>query len=112
MCSSGRIDPRRESKIRRFLSIRLSPASISSLFPYLPHGGAFAMVPKGHRNWIEVDHIGQATVAKFTIPTIVSEEKILVIGRELLSLVQQSGRRPIVLNFQGVERVSTELIGQ
>ena len=50
------------------------------------------MVPRGHRNWIEVSHVDQATVAKFTTSTIIDEEKILVIGRELLSLVQQSGR--------------------
>jgi anti-anti-sigma regulatory factor len=68
------------------------------------------MVPRGHRNWIEVEHIGHVIVAKFTTPSIVDEEKILVIGRELLNLVQQSGRRPLVLNFQGVERASAELL--
>jgi anti-sigma B factor antagonist len=69
------------------------------------------MVPRGHRNWIEVRHIAQATVAKFTTSTIVDEEKILVIGRELLNLVQQAGRRPLILNFGGVERISTEMLG-
>ena len=69
------------------------------------------MVPRGHRNWIEVSHIAQATVAKFTTSAIVDEEKILVIGRELLNLVQQNGRRPLILNFAEVERVSTEMLG-
>jgi anti-sigma B factor antagonist len=81
------------------------------IFLYLPHGGANTMVPRGHRNWIEVSHVAQATVAKFTTSAIVDEEKVLVIGRELLSLVQQSGRRPLILNFEEVERVSTELLG-
>ena len=69
------------------------------------------MVPRGQRNWIEVDHVAQATVAKFTTPTIVDEEKMLVIGRELLNLVQQAGRRPVILNFRGVQRVSSEMLG-
>jgi anti-sigma B factor antagonist len=69
------------------------------------------MVPRGHRNWIEVSHAARATVAKFTTHAIVDEEKVLVIGRELLSLAQQSGRRPLILNFEEVERVSAELLG-
>jgi anti-anti-sigma factor len=69
------------------------------------------MIPRGHRNWIEVRHVAHATVAKFTSSTIVDEEKMLVIGRELLNLVQQAGRRPLILNFRDVERVSTEMLG-
>jgi anti-anti-sigma factor len=64
------------------------------------------------RNWLEVEQIQDVTVAKFTTRNILTEEKMTVLGRQLLSLGDQVGRGPLVLNFGGVERLSREMLGK
>jgi anti-anti-sigma factor len=70
------------------------------------------MSPHLRRNWLEIEQIGQATVAKFTTPHILEEEKIQAIGRQLLRLGQEAGRGSVVLNFATVERLSSEMLGK
>ncbi len=70
------------------------------------------MVSQPRRSWLEMEQIGEATVAKFTTRHIVDEEKVGVIGKQLLRLGEQAGHRSIVLNFSAVERISTEMLGK
>jgi anti-anti-sigma factor len=67
--------------------------------------------PQGE-GWLEVEQIGEVTVAKFTSRHLLDEEKVQTIGRELRSLGEEVGHRPLVLSFSGVERLSTELLGR
>jgi anti-anti-sigma factor len=62
--------------------------------------------------WLEVEQIGEVTFAKFKARHLLDEEKVQVIGKELRSLGEEAGHRPLVLSFSGVERLSTELLGR
>jgi anti-anti-sigma factor len=70
------------------------------------------MVWQQRESWLEVEQIGEVTVAKFTARHLLDEEKVQTIGRELRSLGEEVGHRRLVLNFSGVERLSTELLGR
>src|SRR5438093_9152746 len=71
-----------------------------------------AMVRQQSEGWLEVEQIGDVTIAKFTARQLLDEEKVQTIGRQLHSLGEEVGNRPLVLNFGGVERLSTELLGK
>jgi len=53
-------------------------------------------------------------VAFITSATIVSEAEVSELGTDLLSLVQLAIRidMPLIVNFRGVERISSALIGK
>jgi anti-anti-sigma factor len=70
------------------------------------------MVRQQSEGWLEVEQIGEVTVAKFTARHLLDEDKMQTIGRQLRSLGEEVGNRPLVLNFSGVERLSTELLGK
>ena len=70
------------------------------------------MARQQSKGWLEVEQIGEVTVAKFMARQLLDEEKVHAIGKELRSLGEQVGHRPLVLNFGGVERLSTELLGR
>jgi anti-anti-sigma factor len=70
------------------------------------------MAPQSHLGWLEVEQIGQVTVAKFNARYILEEEKVQSVGKQLLSLGEQVGPRRLVLNFDAVERLSTEMLGK
>jgi anti-sigma B factor antagonist len=61
---------------------------------------------------LEVERVGGITVATFASPEIMSVGTIDLIGRQLLSLVADSGIRQVLLNFHSVERLSTPLVGR
>jgi anti-sigma B factor antagonist len=69
------------------------------------------MAPQPRRNWLEVEQIQDVTVAKFTTRTILTEEKLTILGRQLWKLGDQVGRGPLIINFAGIERLSTEMLG-
>jgi anti-sigma B factor antagonist len=70
------------------------------------------MARRQSKGWLEVEQIGEVTVAKFMARQLLDEEKVQTIGRELRSLGEQLGHGSLVLNFGGVERLSTELLGR
>jgi anti-sigma B factor antagonist len=70
------------------------------------------MVARTRRNWLEIEQIGAATVAKFTTRRILDEEKIHAVSRQLLGLGLEAGRGTVVLSFDRVERLSSEMIGK
>src|SRR6266581_5234347 len=66
--------------------------------------------PKRRR--LEVEDIGDVTVVSFTDKKILDEQNIQVIGEQLFSLVDELGRRKLLLNFGNVEYLSSAALGK
>ena len=61
---------------------------------------------------LEVEDIGDVTVVNFVDRKILDEQNIQVIGEQLFSLVDEEGRRKILLNFGNVEYLSSAALGK
>jgi len=70
------------------------------------------MSTQPRRRRLEVEDIGDVTVVHFTDKKILDEQNIQVIGEQLFSLVDELGRRKIVLNFENVEYLSSAALGK
>jgi anti-sigma B factor antagonist len=66
--------------------------------------------PKRRR--LEVEDIGDVTVVSFTDKKILDEQNIQVIGEQLFSLIDELGRKKILLNFGNVEYMSSAALGK
>ncbi|CAN5416957.1 STAS domain-containing protein [soil metagenome] len=66
--------------------------------------------PKRRR--LEVEEIGDVTVVSFTDKKILDEQNIQVIGEQLFSLIDELGRKKILLNFGNVEYMSSAALGK
>src|SRR5437773_1911600 len=66
-----------------------------------------AMSAPSRRRRLEVEDIGDATVVHFTDRKILDEQNIQIIGEQLFSLVDELGRRKLLLNFGNVEYLSS-----
>ena len=64
------------------------------------------------RRRLEVEDIGDITVVNFVDKKILDEQNIQVIGEQLFSLVDQDGRRKLLLNFGNVEYLSSAALGK
>ena len=64
------------------------------------------------RRRLEVEDIGDVTVVNFTDRKILDEQNIQVIGEQLFSLVDEAGRRKILLNFGNVEYLSSAALAK
>ena len=64
------------------------------------------------RRRLEVEDIGDVTVVNFVDKKILDEQNIQVIGEQLFSLVDQEGRRKLLLNFGNVEYLSSAALGK
>src|SRR5437868_10822518 len=64
------------------------------------------------RRRLEVEDIGDVTVVNFTDRKILDEQNIQVIGEQLYSLVDEAGRRKILLNFGNVEYLSSAALAK
>jgi anti-sigma B factor antagonist len=64
------------------------------------------------RRRLEVEDIGDVTVVNFVDRRILDEQNIQVIGDQLFSLVDEVGRRKILLNFGNVEFLSSAALGK
>jgi len=64
------------------------------------------------RRRLEVEDIGDVTVVNFVDRRILDEQNIQVIGEQLFSLVDEVGRRKILLNFGNVEFLSSAALGK
>ena len=60
----------------------------------------------------EVEDIGDVTVVNFIDRKILDEQNIQLIGEQLFSLVDESGRKKILLNFGNVEYLSSAALGK
>jgi anti-sigma B factor antagonist len=68
--------------------------------------------PTGRRRRLEVEEIGDVTVVNFVDRKILDEQNIQIIGEQLFSLVDEDGRRKILLNFGNVEYLSSAALGK
>jgi anti-sigma B factor antagonist len=64
------------------------------------------------RRRLEVEDIGDVTVVNFVDRRILDEQNIQIIGEQLFSLVDEVGRRKLLLNFGNVEFLSSAALGK
>ena len=64
------------------------------------------------RRRLEVEDIGEVTVVNFTDKKILDEQNIQLIGEQLFRLVDELGRRKLLLNFRNVEYLSSAALGK
>ena len=64
-----------------------------------------------HRR-IDVSKLGDVTIVKFLDKKILDEAGILELGAELFGLVEQENRKSLLLNFTGVEFLSSAALGK
>ncbi|MCA9205713.1 MAG: STAS domain-containing protein [Pirellulaceae bacterium] len=56
---------------------------------------------------IVISEVGEVTIVRFVDRKIIDADKIQQLGNELLHLVEVDGRRSLLLNFVGVEFLSS-----
>ncbi|MFK7818945.1 MAG: STAS domain-containing protein [Planctomycetaceae bacterium] len=61
---------------------------------------------------IDVSEVGDVTIAKFIDKKILDETNIADIGNQLFGLVDEDGRKKIVLDFTVVEYLSSAALGK
>lgn len=61
---------------------------------------------------IDVSKVGDVTVVRFNDRKILDEAKIIQFGSELYGLVELDNRKSILLNFDGVEFLSSAALGK
>ena len=64
------------------------------------------------RRRLEVEDIGDIAVVNFVDKKILDEQNIQMIGDDLFRLVDELGRRKILLNFGNVEFLSSAALGK
>lgn len=64
-----------------------------------------------HRR-LDLEEVGEATVARFTDKKILDEANIQIIGNQMFGLVEDDGRRKIILDFVNVEYLSSAALGK
>ena len=61
---------------------------------------------------LDIEEVGDVTVAKFVDKKILDETNIQIIGNQLFGLVDEDGRSKIVLDFSSVEYLSSAALGK
>ena len=61
---------------------------------------------------LDIEEIGDITIAKFIDKKILDENNIQVIGNQMFGLVDEEGRTKIVLDFSNVEYLSSAALGK
>ena len=64
------------------------------------------------RRRLELEEIGDVTVVSFVDRKILDEQNIQIIGEQLFKLVEEQGKRKILLNFSNVEYLSSAALGK
>ena len=70
------------------------------------------MSSQPRRRRLEAEEIGDVTVVSFMDRKILDEPNIQIIGEQLFSLVDDSGRKKLLLNFGNVEYMSSAALGK
>ena len=70
------------------------------------------MTSKTPRQRLVVDDVGDVTVVNFVDKKILDEQNIQMIGDDLFRLVDELGRRKVLLNFSNVEFMSSAALGK
>jgi anti-sigma B factor antagonist len=74
-------------------------------------GAGMASQPPRRRR-LEVEEIGDIAVVNFVDKKILDEQNIQMIGDDLFRLVDELGRRKILLNFGNVDFMSSAALGK
>lgn len=61
---------------------------------------------------LDIEEVGDVTIARFTDKKILDEGFIQLIGNQLFGLVEDEGRRKIILDFSNVEYLSSAALGK
>lgn len=61
---------------------------------------------------LDIEEVGDVTVARFIDKKILDENNIQMIGNQLFGLVDQDKRKKIVLDFTNVEYLSSAALGK
>lgn len=61
---------------------------------------------------LEVSEVGDVSVVRFVDRKILDVTNIHELGRELFQLVEELGRKKLLLNFSNVEFLSSETLGE
>src|SRR3954463_16570395 len=64
------------------------------------------------RRRLEVEESGDVTIVQFIDRKILDEQNIQKIGEDLFNLVEEMGRRKVLLNFSNVEYLSSAALGK
>jgi stage II sporulation protein AA (anti-sigma F factor antagonist) len=59
-----------------------------------------------------LEQAGAVTVVRFTIPRLLKEATVETLGEQLLNLIEQQGRRLLVLDWRQVERVYSGMLAK
>jgi anti-sigma B factor antagonist len=70
------------------------------------------MSTQPRRRRLETEDLGDVTVVSFTDRKILDEQNIQRIGEELFGLVDDLGRKNLLLNFGNVEYMSSAALGK
>jgi anti-sigma B factor antagonist len=70
------------------------------------------MSSQPRRQRLVVEDVGDVTVVNFVDKKILDEQNIQMIGDDLFRLVDELGRRKILLNFSNVEFMSSAALGK
>jgi anti-sigma B factor antagonist len=70
------------------------------------------MASQSKKQRLVVDDIGDVTVVNFVDKKILDEQNISMIGDDLARLVDELGRRKLLLNFSNVEFMSSAALGK
>ena len=70
------------------------------------------MQAQPRRKRLEVEDVGDITVVNFVDRKILDEHNIQVIGEQLFSLVDELGRRKVLLSLSNVEFMSSAILGK
>ncbi|MCH7990019.1 MAG: STAS domain-containing protein [Planctomycetes bacterium] len=66
----------------------------------------------GNNRRIDIEEVGDVTVARFIDKKILDETNIQIIGNQLFALIDEDMRQKIVLHFGNVEYLSSAALGK
>ena len=64
------------------------------------------------KEYLKVTQVGDVSVVNFLAKRILDEPTIQAIAEQLFSLVEQDGKTKLLLNFSGVEYMSSAALGK
>jgi anti-sigma B factor antagonist len=96
--------------VARGSSTRRAPAEAAPQASVALKENLMSSPPRRRR--LEVEDIGEVTVVNFTDRKILDEQNIQIIGEQLFSLVDEAGRRKLLLNFGNVEYMSSAALAK
>ncbi len=70
------------------------------------------MTSQPRRRRLELEEVGDVTVVSFVDKKILDEQNIQTIGEQLFDLVDNQGKKKILLNFGNVEFLSSAALGK